>query len=165
MADNSNLKVPIISGINDIPKAPTTTEGGNISHFYNLFNQLIDAYDGLITNLETQISNSSSSSGTAVEHTQVFTFDGNGGIDQYYLGDNNKIGNVVKYSVKNVVDPSAVQVLLNSNVMTPVNTTSITGGAEFEVNRIDYETYSYDSFYVDYPNSTETGIEITIYVD
>jgi hypothetical protein len=42
MTDYSLYKVPIFQGINDVPIAPTATKGGNISHFYSLYNQLID---------------------------------------------------------------------------------------------------------------------------
>ncbi len=42
MADYQAKKIPIFTGINDTPKAPDSLEGGNISHFYDLYNQLID---------------------------------------------------------------------------------------------------------------------------
>ena len=41
MADYQASKVLIYSGINDIPIAPSSTSGGKISHFYNLYNQFI----------------------------------------------------------------------------------------------------------------------------
>ncbi len=76
MADYQSQKVNIFSNINDIPIAPTSSTGGNISHLYNLYNQLIDLletdintlqstsvtdYSTDITNLQTDVGNLQSS--------------------------------------------------------------------------------------------------------
>ena len=51
MVDYQNRKVPIFTGINDAPIAPTSSSGGNISHFYDLFNTLIDLLEADITTI------------------------------------------------------------------------------------------------------------------
>ena len=51
MVDYQNRKVPIFTGINDAPIAPTSTSGGNISHLYDLFNTLIDLLEADITTI------------------------------------------------------------------------------------------------------------------
>ena len=71
MADYQSNKVLIFSGINDIPVAPSSTSGGNISHLYSLYNSLIDLlqtdidtlqnttvvdYSTDITNLQSSVS-------------------------------------------------------------------------------------------------------------
>ena len=53
MVDYQNRKVAIFTGINDAPIAPTSTSGGNISHFYDLFNTLIDLLQADITTIES----------------------------------------------------------------------------------------------------------------
>lgn len=53
MANYQANKVPIFPGINDIPTAPTASSGGNISHFYDLYNTLIDLLEADITVIET----------------------------------------------------------------------------------------------------------------
>lgn len=40
--DFTGFKVPVYSGINDSPVAPTTTKGGNASHLISLYNSFID---------------------------------------------------------------------------------------------------------------------------
>lgn len=50
MANYQDKKVPIFPGINDIPKAPDSLEGGNISHFYDLYNGVIDDIELDVTN-------------------------------------------------------------------------------------------------------------------
>ncbi len=72
MANYQNKKVEIFSGINDIPLAPNSNSGGNISHLYSLYNALIDLletdvnalqaslaidYSTDITTLQTNVSN------------------------------------------------------------------------------------------------------------
>ena len=52
MADYQAQKVEIFSNINDIPIAPTSSNGGNISHLYNLYNQLIDLLETDIDTLQ-----------------------------------------------------------------------------------------------------------------
>ena len=71
MADYQSNKVQIFPNVNDIPIAPTSSTGGNISHLYNLYNTLIDLietdistlqgisvtdYSTDITNLQTSVS-------------------------------------------------------------------------------------------------------------
>ena len=53
MVDYQNRKVPIFTGINDAPIAPTSSSGGNISHLYDLFNTLIDLLQADITTIES----------------------------------------------------------------------------------------------------------------
>ena len=43
MPDYEQHKIPIIEGVNDIPEPPTETEGSNISHMHEQFNNLIDS--------------------------------------------------------------------------------------------------------------------------
>ena len=52
MANYQNKKVEIFSGINDIPLAPNSNSGGNISHLYNLYNTLIDLLETDINDLQ-----------------------------------------------------------------------------------------------------------------
>jgi hypothetical protein len=56
MTDLTNKKVPIFTGINDTPIAPTSSSGGNISHFYGLYNGLIDEVEGAIGANTTNLS-------------------------------------------------------------------------------------------------------------
>ncbi len=53
MADYQSRKVEIFSNINDIPVAPTSSTGGNISHLYNLYNSLIDLLETDINTLQS----------------------------------------------------------------------------------------------------------------
>ncbi len=55
MADYNSYKIQIFPGINDVSVYPSATSGGNISHFYDNFNQLIDALNSSITNIENEI--------------------------------------------------------------------------------------------------------------
>ncbi len=59
MVDYQAKKIPIFPNINDIPKAPDSLEGGNISHFYDLYNQLIDDLEEDIGNADDQASSAS----------------------------------------------------------------------------------------------------------
>ena len=52
MVDYQAKRIPIFPDINDVPIAPTETSGGNISHFYDLYNQLVDDLEEHITELE-----------------------------------------------------------------------------------------------------------------
>lgn len=52
MIDFTSNKIEIYQGINDIPIAPTNNKGGNISHLYVKFNQLIN----LIIQLQNELS-------------------------------------------------------------------------------------------------------------
>ncbi len=52
MADYQAKKIPIFSDVNDVPIAPTADSGGNISHFDNLYNQLVDDLEENITTIE-----------------------------------------------------------------------------------------------------------------
>ncbi len=52
MADFQAKKIPIFSDVNDVPIAPTANSGGNISHFYDLYNQLVDDLEESITDVE-----------------------------------------------------------------------------------------------------------------
>ncbi len=52
MADYQSNKVEIFPNINDIPVAPTSSTGGNISHLYNLYNSLIDLLETDINTLQ-----------------------------------------------------------------------------------------------------------------
>ena len=56
MADYESFKIPIFSGINDVSVYPSATSGGNISHFYDFYNQLIDAITSDINNIQEAIS-------------------------------------------------------------------------------------------------------------
>ncbi|MDJ0575290.1 MAG: hypothetical protein QNJ65_09010 [Xenococcaceae cyanobacterium MO_234.B1] len=49
------IKVKIFTDINDNPIAPSETSGGNISHFYSQFNQLINLVFRDLNNLEEAI--------------------------------------------------------------------------------------------------------------
>jgi hypothetical protein len=49
MIDLSAYEIPVFSGVNDISIAPTATKGGNISHFYNKYNNLIAQLETIIT--------------------------------------------------------------------------------------------------------------------
>ena len=55
MADYQAKNIPIFPDVNDVPIAPTTESGGNISHFYNLYNQLVDDLEVNINDLEDNI--------------------------------------------------------------------------------------------------------------
>ncbi len=55
MADFQAKKIPIFSDVNDVPIAPTANSGGNISHFYDLYNQLVDDLEENINDLENNI--------------------------------------------------------------------------------------------------------------
>lgn len=59
MVDYQSKKIPIFPNINDIPKAPDSLEGGNISHFYDLYNQLIDDLEEDIGTAEDQATSAS----------------------------------------------------------------------------------------------------------
>ncbi len=52
MADFQDKKIPIFTGVNDIPVAPTADSGGNISHLYDKYNQLIDDIEATVTTVE-----------------------------------------------------------------------------------------------------------------
>ena len=52
MADYQAKKIPIFPDINDVSIAPTADSGGNISHFYDLYNQLVDDLEENITDIE-----------------------------------------------------------------------------------------------------------------
>ncbi|MDJ0577429.1 MAG: hypothetical protein QNJ65_19995 [Xenococcaceae cyanobacterium MO_234.B1] len=52
MADFQAKKIPIFSDVNDLAIAPTANSGGNISHFYDLYNQLVDDLEESITDVE-----------------------------------------------------------------------------------------------------------------
>lgn len=67
-----NKKVPIFSGINDTPIAPTASSGGNISHFYNLYNGFFEDVKGTVDALWADI-------GTLFE--AVYDTNGNSRID------------------------------------------------------------------------------------
>ncbi|MDJ0575842.1 MAG: hypothetical protein QNJ65_11835 [Xenococcaceae cyanobacterium MO_234.B1] len=56
MADYNSFKIPIFSGINDVSVYPSATSGGNISHFYDFYNQLIDAITSDINDIQEAIS-------------------------------------------------------------------------------------------------------------
>ena len=55
MANFQDKKIEIIQGINDVPEAPSTLKGGNISHFYNVYNQFVDSIQSVISQIETNI--------------------------------------------------------------------------------------------------------------
>ncbi len=52
MADFQDKKIPIFTDVNDVPVAPTADRGGNISHFYDKYNQLVDDLEEHITDVE-----------------------------------------------------------------------------------------------------------------
>ena len=56
MADYNSYKIEIFTGINDVAVNPSPTSGGNISHLYDIYNQLIDAITSDITHLQDQVS-------------------------------------------------------------------------------------------------------------
>ena len=56
MADYDSFKIPIFPGINDVSVYPSATSGGNISHFYDFYNQLIDAITSDINDIQEAIS-------------------------------------------------------------------------------------------------------------
>ena len=53
MINYQNKKVPIFTGINDTPIAPTPEQGGNISHFYDLYNFIVDVVQATVNNQGT----------------------------------------------------------------------------------------------------------------
>ena len=57
MADYQSFKIPIFTGINDVPRLPTSEEGGNISHFYDEYNKLIDLLQTNVSTIETNTTN------------------------------------------------------------------------------------------------------------
>lgn len=69
MVDYQSSKVPIFTGINDAPILPTATTGGNISHFYNLFNTLVDLLEADITVIETAANVDYSTDITALQNS------------------------------------------------------------------------------------------------
>jgi hypothetical protein len=74
MVDFTPVKIEIYEGINDTPVAPNNTKGGNISHFYNRYNQLIDLIVQLGNELLNQIPPETETRITALE-TQVSSLD------------------------------------------------------------------------------------------
>lgn len=74
MVDFAPVKIEIYEGINDAPVAPNNTKGGNISHFYNRYNQLIDLIVQLRDELLNQIPPETEARITALE-TQVSSLD------------------------------------------------------------------------------------------
>lgn len=55
MAEYQNFKIPIFTGINDTPKLPTAQQGGNISHFYDEYNKLVDLLETDVSAIQTKI--------------------------------------------------------------------------------------------------------------
>ena len=141
MVDYSNKKIPIYSGINDQPIEPTAESGGNISHFYNLYNSLVDIVQVTVTNqgniyaeirsLEysfeqlSSLVNSLDTRITAIQQgsslgEQTFTFTGvNLGIEQdgYYHGAVGIIpmdGKITKVTVDSITDMFDTYVIIDS---------------------------------------------------
>lgn len=67
MVDYQSNKIPIFTGINDAPILPTASSGGNISHFYNLYNTLIDLLQADITLIEAASTNTFATDIAALE--------------------------------------------------------------------------------------------------
>lgn len=80
MADYQAKKIPIFQGINDIPKAPDSLEGGNISHFYDIYNQLVDDLEEDV-NLTNELANDAQG---IAESTETFLFN----YYNYYIAPN-----------------------------------------------------------------------------
>jgi hypothetical protein len=55
MANLSGYKISIFTGINDVSKAPNATKGGNISHFYQKFNELVSMLETALTDIDDRI--------------------------------------------------------------------------------------------------------------
>ena len=70
MADFQAKKIPIFSDVNDVPIAPTANSGGNISHFYDLYNQLVDDLEENINDLENNIATIDEIAGDGFDQAQ-----------------------------------------------------------------------------------------------
>ena len=87
MVDYSNKKVPIFSGINDQPIAPTADSGGNISHLYDLYNQVLDILTTDITNIEAQLAAINNQLNPSEPTLEVFEFSGINAVDPEGIGN------------------------------------------------------------------------------
>ncbi len=109
MVDYSNKKVPIFSGINDQPIAPTANSGGNISHLYDLYNQVLDILTTDITNIEGQIAAINNQLNPPEPTLETFEFSGVNAteVDGQYLGTVGtipKTGKLQKIAIDNIGD-------------------------------------------------------------
>ena len=136
MVDYNIYKVPIFTGINDYPVAPSMTRGGNVSHFYHKYNQLIDAVVNDLNNIQNKMATIQTQLPPLQPTIDGFQFPNintveSGGNQRAILGTIPITGRIVRITIDEINDGYGTSFIVEGNYLIYSDFQAVPEGAEW----------------------------------